>query len=434
VDKPSNPPRLTGAAIVSLLATSGGLVALAIYQWLELLDLREGHTPSCSINATVNCAAVWDSPFAHKIHELTGVPVAGLGILWGVVAFTLSFLFIQRSMANGSRETFANALKVWALMGLLSCVTFITASVQAKAVCLTCLGTYALVIGFAIGALKLIGGPVIPPGNELLPAVGWGLVLSVPVYLGLLMPGSKTPQSSAPVLPVLQAQNPNDIGAIIDNLPEKERLSASWARAFWKKSKAQDVSMFPVHTLKGNPNAPMKVVEFTDILCGHCAQFVALFSEIESMAPPENVSLEPRYFPLDKECNPSIPVSTNDGVRCYGARLQICSEKNPKFFELRAELFENQSRLDKGMMLAIAKRFGVDETELNACMKSPQTAARLAEDIEYAKKYAIEGTPLVLLNGKVAPPAPIFLMAMALSGGNPDSPLLLKLPPPPPSE
>ena len=68
---------------------------------------------------------------------------------------------------------------------------------------------------------------------------------------------------------------------------------------------------------------------------------------------------------------------------------------------------------------------------LNACMKSPETESRLAEDIAYARKYNIEGTPMVLLNGKVAPPSPIFLMAMALSAGNADSPLLLKLPPPP---
>ena len=64
-------------------------------------------------------------------------------------------------------------------------------------------------------------------------------------------------------------------------------------------------------------------------------------------------------------------------------------------------------------------------------MKAPETDARIAEDIAYAKSYAIEGTPLILLNGKVAPPYPIFLMAMALSGGNADSPLLLNLPPPP---
>ena len=431
MSKPSNPPRLSGATIATLLATSGGLVGLAIYQWFELLELRAGHTPACAINATVNCAAVWDSPFAHKVHELVGIPVAGLGVLWGAVAFTLSFLFVQRNRIGQTGEIFQGALKLWALGGLLSCVTFLTASIQAKALCLTCLGTYALVIGFAIGALKLIGGPIIPPGRELLPAAGWAMVLSVPAYVSLLFPGSKTPQTTTPKVPQLDSHNPNDFSAIVDRMPEREKLTASWARAQWLASKPQDVSMFPVHSIKGNPDAPVKVVEFTDILCGHCAQFVALFDEIEHLAPEKNLSLEPRYFPLDGECNPDINGSPKDGVRCYGAKLQICTEKNPNFFKLRKELFQNQASLDQGMMLAIAKRYGVDETELKSCIASPETAARLAEDIAYAKKYGIEGTPLVLLNGKVAPPAPIFLIAMALSGGNPDSPVLLKLPPPP---
>lgn len=431
MSKPSNPPRPSGAAFGTLLATSGGLVVLAIYQWIELLEVRAGRTPSCAINATVNCAAVWDSPFAHRIHEYVGVPVAGLGVLWGIVAFALGALFMQRSKATGDGATFSGAVKLMAIAGLLACVTFITASVQAKALCLTCLGTYVLVLGYAVAALGLLGGPAIPPTRELMSGSGWALVLAVPVYLGLLYPGYRTPQSSAPAVPVLDERDPKDFGKIVDGMPEREKLTAAWARAQWKGSQPQDMSMFPVHALKGNPGAPVKLVEFTDILCGHCAQFELLFHEIETMAPAGNLSLEPRYYPLDGECNPEIKGTANDGIRCYGARLQICAEKSPRFFAMRSELFQNQDRLDQGMMLSIATRYGLDAESLNACMKSPETASRLAEDIAYARKYGIEGTPLVLLNGKVAPPSPIFLIGMALSGGNPDSPVLLKLPPPP---
>ncbi len=431
MSKPSTPSPLSGAAAATLLATSGGLVALAIYQWLELLELRAGRLPACALNATFNCATVWDTAFAHRIHEYVGMPVAGLGVLWGGVAFVLAFLFIQRSRASGDGEAFKGAVKFWAILGVLSCVTFITASLQARALCLTCLGTYALTFGYAVAALKLVGGPAIPPLRDLTPGAGWALVLTVPIYLGLLVPGSRTPVQTAPTVPVVDAHNPKDFGAIVDGMPERDRLTAAWAREQWKNSRQHDVSMFPVHALKGSPSAPVKLVEFTDILCGHCAQFEALYREIEKMAPPGSISMEPRYFPLDKECNPDMTGSANDGVRCYGARLQICTEKSPNFFALRSELFENQARLDQGMMLSIAKRHGVDEAQLNECMKSPATAARITEDIAYAKKYAIEGTPLVLLNGKVAPPSPVFLMAMAISGGNVDSPILLRLPPAP---
>src|SRR5512133_1772745 len=111
------------------------------------------------------------------------MPVAGLGVLWGTVAFVLSFLFVQRSRAGGDGEAFKGAVKVWAILGVLGTVTFITASIQAQALCITCLGTYALTAGFAVAALGLLSGPAIPPLKDLTPGAGWAMVLSVPLYL-----------------------------------------------------------------------------------------------------------------------------------------------------------------------------------------------------------------------------------------------------------
>jgi serine/threonine-protein kinase len=308
---------------------------------------------------------------------------------------------------------------------------FISASVQAKALCITCLTTYALTAAYAFGALKLLGGAAIPDGRELMSGAGWGLVLTVPIYLALLIPGSRTPKQTAAVVPALDKQDPNDFEKIVDGLPERERLAAAWARAEWKKAPKPDVSAFPTRLVKGPAGAPVKMVEWSDILCGHCAQFEEVFHEVERMAPANGLAFEPRQYPLDGECNPEIKGSRQDGVRCYGAKLQICTEKSPAFWDIRKEIFQNQERLDQGLMLAIATRHGVSSSELDACIRSPETQARLIEDIEYAKRYAIEGTPMVVLNGKVAPPSPVFLIAMTLSGGNPDSPVLLRLPPPP---
>ena len=406
-------------------------MALAVYQWFELLELRAGRMPACAINDTINCAKVWDSPLSHQLHELLGIPVAGMGLLWGIVALVLSLMFTQRVRATGDGDTFAGALKLTAIVGVLSCVTFATAALQAKAVCLTCLGTYALVIGFAVGALGMIGGPAIPPMKDLVPGMGWALVITVPVYFGLLYPGYKTPKGDDGVVKQLNEHDPNDFAALIAGLPEREKLTTAWARDQWKKSEVQDASMFPVHVRKGPPTAAVKIVEFSDILCSHCAQFEMLARELDRMAPKEGLSFEPRYYPLDGECNPDIKGTSGDGVRCFAAKLQICTEQNPKFFLLRGELFQNQQQLDLGMMMAIATRYGVSSSELNACVKAPETQARLMEDITYARLHHIEGTPLVILNGKVAPPAPAFLLGMVLAGGNADAPWFLKLPPPP---
>src|SRR5687767_9061603 len=69
-----------------LLGLALAEVGLSIFQWNELLTLRAGGTTSCGINATVNCETVWNSAFASRMHGLTGLPVAGLGVVWGLVA------------------------------------------------------------------------------------------------------------------------------------------------------------------------------------------------------------------------------------------------------------------------------------------------------------------------------------------------------------
>ncbi|MFT3714086.1 MAG: vitamin K epoxide reductase family protein [Archangium sp.] len=432
---PSSPAgKSSTPATIVMFSTAAAIVALAIYQWLELIDVRTGKTPACAINETVNCATVWNSPFAHRVHELFGFPVAGMGVLWGVVAFALTFFWWNRVQRKVDAPAFVAGLKVWALIGLLSCVTFVTASIQAKAVCITCLGTYALVIGFALGALKLLGGPILPPMKDSAPGLGWALVFTVPIYFSLLYPGQKTPLGDAAVDKVLDKHDPNDFAAVMEKLPERDKLTTAWARDQWKKFQPRDVSMFPIHARKGNPEAPVKMVEFTDILCGHCAQFESMLREVEVMSPQGGLSLEPRYYPLDSECNEDIKGSAKDGIRCFGAKFQICTEQHKRFFMMRREFFDNQSQLDQGMMVAIAKRNGIDTDAVLECIKKPETEARLKEDIAYARLHNITGTPLVLINGKTAPAAPAFILGMVLSGGNADAPWFLKLPPPPPPE
>lgn len=429
------PQRPSVAALATLFGSAAALTGLAVYQWFELLEVQAGRLPACAINATFNCAAVWNSPFAHLVHGTFGIPIAGFGVLWGVTALAAAGLLAVKG-GSPSGAPFVAAVKLWALAGLASCVALGAASVQAKAVCLTCLGTYALVVAYAVGALFLLGQRGLPGAADLAPGVGWSLVLSVPVFLALQVPGARTPKKAEPKVPVVRAPSAAGGGleALFDEMPHEERLTTAWARAKWKANAPRDVSMYPVRARKGPEGAPVQVVEFTDLLCGHCAQFEQLMDEILRLAPPGAVSVEPRYYPLDAECNPMMKASPKDGVRCYGAKLQICLESHPRFFDIRRELFANQQRLDQGVMLEIATRHGAQPMVLNACLASPDTDARLKQDIEYAAKYGIHGTPMVLLNGREAPPAPGFLFGMILSGGDADAPAFQRLPPPPPDE
>jgi outer membrane receptor protein involved in Fe transport len=53
---------------------------------------RSGGTPFCASGGNDSCAALWDSSFAKGVHTMTGLPVAGWGLVWGLVAFTMPLL------------------------------------------------------------------------------------------------------------------------------------------------------------------------------------------------------------------------------------------------------------------------------------------------------------------------------------------------------
>ena len=86
-------------------------------------------------------------------------------------------------------------------------------------------------------------------------------------------------------MPKLDKHNPDDFDAVMATLSQREKLTAAWARNEWKNAPAHDTSMFPVHAHKGKADAPVRIVEFTDILCGHCAQFEEMLVRSFSLMP-----------------------------------------------------------------------------------------------------------------------------------------------------
>ncbi len=426
---PSTPTRPSPAALGTLLSAAAALSGLAVYQWVELLAVRSGLTPSCAVNDTINCATVWNSPFAGKVHELLGIPVAGLGLLWGLTALALPVLLLLRK--DDDATAFLTAIKLWAGAGLLATVTFAAASVQARALCLTCLGTYALTVAYGVGAFALLPKPTWPDTRYLVPGGAWALVLSAPIFLGLLYPGGRTPRTTTSVeVKVDTAGSGDPLRSWLDSLSLQEKLQAAYARSVYLTSRPKDVSDLPARTRHGPADAPVQVVEFTDILCGHCRVFEHVLGQLIAL-DPSRISVEARYYPLDSECNPDVQHSTRDGLRCLGAKAQLCLAQHPQFLALRRELFERQSTLTKDFIFEVAARAGLGRDALQACVDSPETQRRLEQDLTYGRRYGIEGTPLVLVNGRVAPPSPAFLTGLVLANGDANAPIFDELPPPP---
>ena len=413
--------KISPNALSLMLVTALAESLLSVYQWMELLLVRGGGTATCAINETVNCATVWSSDFASRVHSLIGMPVAGLGLVWGLTAFGVTVMIARKMIAGEDAEGPTAAAKVWAALGVLSCITFGVASAKIGAVCLTCLGTYALTIGFALPVLLLL-----PKSPRLIPAAAWLVSIAVPIFLLLLWPGSQTPKTT--VTAIKPGPKDEDVEKYFAGLQFGEAQATSEARAAWLQAPVPDASAFSVaHQRYGPADAPVKLVEFTDILCGHCRALIATLDGLKKAVPAANMSIEPRYFPLDAECNKKVAATQGNGVRCLGAKVQVCLEGSPQFWSVREELFENQNALGIDKIFEIASK-AMPIEKLKACVAAPETQARIDEDVAYASLYNPEGTPIVILNGRETAPVAAFLYGMMLSKGDANTKYFAKMP------
>jgi serine/threonine-protein kinase len=436
------------ALLVLGVAESG----LAIFQWLELLTLRGGGETVCGVSETVNCETVWNSPFASRVHELTGIPVAGLGLVWGLVAVGLSALYLAWARSGRPVRPAANGLRLVAAAGVVSVAVFAAASASAGALCLTCLGTYALVLVFAGVAWKGLPGPVAPAAGEWGPTLKWTVGITAAVFLAALLPGRNTPKAAGPAgsllppaLPVAsspgtsgtqqQAQStaPMSLEDYLRSLPAEQKQRLSDQLALYRRGTPQPAAA-PARKLYGPPDAPVKIVEWTDSKCPHCKMLVEELAVLKKRVPEGKMSLEARHFPLDGACNPAMPRRGPDApsVRCMAAQAQVCLEGAPDYWALREKLFAAQAMLDTERVMEIASSGSMPLMQLQACMSSAETAAKIREDVTYAMRHHIEGTPLVVVNGRQAMPSAPLLYALVMADGNPSAPAFDVLPPPRP--
>jgi len=243
--------------------------------------------------------------------------------------------------------------------------------------------------------------------------------------------------------PVEVAKRPTEVEekpAEVQKRPDAARLEELIARlspelrqglsdALAAYARGDRVPLRPARLLIGPSTAPVRITEFTDVLCSHCAQLHETNTILREMLPRESFALEPRQFPLDSECNPAIPMSSGDGVRCLAARAMICLEED--LLSFADGLFTNQRSLTTEKIYDLAAPF-MPRERLEDCITSPETNAKLHDDIAWALQHEIPGTPLLLVNGREVPPTLQFLYAMVLAEANPEHPAFAVLPPPQP--
>lgn len=431
----------------------------AVFLWMELVTARSGGTPFCAVGKGFDCVALWDGAFASQIHALTGIPIAGWGVAWGLVSIGLP---LAATVLSAQRSALITATRLNGVAGLLSLMLFIGVSLGSGTFCLGCIGTYVIVSVYGVLALWAFRHD----GFEHL-SKGIGMLAASTAVAGalMLMPGARTPASPKTMekeaMKALQntaattnAQTPN---GNVQTKPQPQKPQA-WSKeekdtrlrgflsslppamlqgisdALLEMKTSRPVPVRKARAIIGDPSATLKLVDFTDVRCGHCAQLHETLKEIYDVVPSNAFNLEARHFPLDGSCNASIPRKSPEAEGCLAAKAQICFEGTDQAFAFSGKLFKQGRNVTKASIYSTALEY-MAKDQFEACLNNPETEQKLQEDITYANEHEIQGTPLLLFNGKKAPPLGPFIFAMILSEGNPNHPAFSILPkamPPPP--
>lgn len=142
---------------------------------------------------------------------------------------------------------------------------------------------------------------------------------------------------------------------------------------------------------KGDPNAPLKIVEYIDFQCPACgvgAKYLKKFMHEH----PGVVYLEMKYFPL--------PMHKFGFV---SARYAECADRQGQFWPMHDLLVERQKdwlKLNNARPAfdLIAKEVGMDMEALKVCFEDPSVNETIMKDRNEGKGLGVKSTPSYFIN------------------------------------
>lgn len=148
--------------------------------------------------------------------------------------------------------------------------------------------------------------------------------------------------------------------------------------------------------IRGDINAPIKIVEYSDIECPFCKMFYATMKQINAeYGESGKVAWVYRHSPID---------SNHKNARKEAEASECVNEQggNTKFWEFLDRIHEvmpTQGELDPKELPKIVQYIGLNVEDFNTCLDSGKYAELVEKDLQNAGETGSNGTPwsIVLL-------------------------------------
>lgn len=144
---------------------------------------------------------------------------------------------------------------------------------------------------------------------------------------------------------------------------------------------------------KGDKDAPVILIEFSDFQCPFCARFYSdTLGQIEKQyVDTDKVLFVYKHFPLDSIHPQATP-----------AALAVeCANEQGKFWEYHDLLFSSQTSLSDATYKKLAADLALDTGKFNDCYDSQKYISKVRDDLQEGTDAGIRGTPGFFANEQI---------------------------------
>ncbi len=149
--------------------------------------------------------------------------------------------------------------------------------------------------------------------------------------------------------------------------------------------------------IRGNPNAPLVIVEYSDTECPFCSRFHTTMKQVMTdYGKDGKVAWVYRHSPLDQLHSKSRQEAT---------ALECANELggNDKFWAYADRIYQitpANDGLDLAELPKIAEFIGLDVAKFNTCLVSNKYAEKIQADLDNAQATGGQGTPWSIVIAK----------------------------------
>ncbi|HSN75143.1 MAG TPA: thioredoxin domain-containing protein [Anaerolineae bacterium] len=153
--------------------------------------------------------------------------------------------------------------------------------------------------------------------------------------------------------------------------------------------------------VKGDPNAPMTIVEYSDYQCPFCSRFAeqTLPTLLQEYIDSGQAKLVFKDFPLES-IHPNAQKAA-EAARC----VRELAGSDDSYWAMHDALFANQaewsgSRSATGLFAGYASEIGVDAAAFDECLTSDRFAEAVQADLVEGLNFGVQGTPTFFIDGQ----------------------------------